>query len=343
MKLLVLSALLLFGFGVQSANATPLYFGAQYQWGQSLGPSDFKDASDPANGFGILGGYKLTDKWAAELNYDQFKFGKINMKHSLSTVAGVYRFTEGFIVPFARLGLGVAENSFDGPGANSNTFAGHIGGGAEFNFKPITVYAGARWNYLGKLSDSMKDASSLNLLVGIILPAFGDESGKAVSQSTAEVAHTAVVETKAADSDGDGVPDDMDKCPNTPAGAKVNSYGCSEGQIAIIKINVEFVSGKADVRPQYDAEIEKLAAFMKEHPETKVEIAGHTDNLGSEKMNTAISKKRAMAVADVLVKKHGIAKARVTAKGYGPSKPIADNKTAEGRATNRRVEAQISK
>lgn len=347
MKLLVLSVLLAFGFAAQSATATPLYFGAHYQWAQDLGPSSFKDNADPANGFGLLGGYKLTDKWAAEIGYDRFKFGNVDMTHSLFAVSGVYRFTpgfqQGFIVPFARLGLGVAENSFDASGVpNKTTFAGHVGGGAEFNFKPVTVYAGARWNYLGKISESVKDANSLNLMVGIILPAFGDDSTKAVSQPTAEVAKVAAVEAKPVDSDGDGVNDDKDKCPNTPAGTKVNAYGCAEKEKAVIKINIEFLAGKTDVQPQYEAEIEKLAAFMKEHSKTKVEIAGHTDNSGSAKLNMSLSKKRAQSVADVLVKKHGISKARVTSKGYGPSKPIADNNTAEGRTTNRRVEAQIS-
>lgn len=328
---------------IQSAHATPLYLGVHYQWGQELAPSEFNDNSDPANGFGILGGYKFDEHWAAEINFDHFKFGDSELTHNLTSVAAVYRYKTGFIVPFARLGLGVGENSFDADGVpTKRTFAGHIGGGAEFNFKPVTLYAGARVNYLGETA-AWKDASSLNLMIGLIIPAFdagNDNTAQKISESVTKATESVVAAVK--DTDGDGISDDQDKCPNTAAGTKVNSYGCADKEKAIVKINVEFLAGKTDVQPKYEAEIEKLAAFMKEHPETKVEIAGHTDNSGSAKINTTLSQKRAASVAQVLVKKFGIAQNRIKAKGYGSSHPIADNKTAEGRVTNRRVEAEIS-
>jgi len=341
MKFIMLTALFSVALAAQAAHATPYYFGAEYQWSKIMLPSDLKDAADPANGFGLLGGYKLDNHWAIELGYDHFKFGKVDMTHSLLGVSSVYRYRTGFITPYARVGLGYAENSYPGGDALKSVGA-HLGGGAEFNFKPITVYAGARWDYLGDTHGSgmnlSRDGHSLGIVVGVIFPAF--DSGEAeASQPVAE----ATPAKKVVDSDGDGVPDDMDKCPNTAPGAKVNAYGCSADQVAIIKINVEFAAGKSDIPPQYDSEIESLATFMKANPEIKVEIAGHTDNSGAAKTNTALSKKRAEAVAHALVHKFGIDQKRVTAKGYGPSKPIADNKTADGRKANRRVEAEILK
>lgn len=347
MKLCVSLFLVMFGLVATAQAETPLYLGAHFQWATPLAPNEFKDDAGSATGWGVLGGYKFDSHWAAEIGYDRFKFDDVDMTHSLASLGAVYRFSEGFIVPYARLALGYGENSFDQDGVETKrTFAGHIGGGAEFNFDLVTLYAGARLNFLGDTA-GVEDASSVNLLVGLIIPSFGSGETKASTGTVAQETKPAVAAhaehaASPVDSDNDGVTDDKDKCPGTPAGAKVNDYGCQEKEKAVVKINIEFAAGKTEVQSQYESEIEKLAEFMKEHPQTKVEIAGHTDNTGSAKINTALSQKRAQAVADVLVKKHGIEKKRVTAKGYGPSKPVADNNTEEGRQANRRVEAQIS-
>lgn len=340
----LLSVLIGFTTAAKADNLAPLYLGAHFQWATPLAPDGFKDDAGSATGFGILGGYKFDTHWAVELGFDRFKFDDAEMTHSLTSLGAVYRFSQGFVVPFARLALGYAENSFDQDGfEKKKTFAGHIGGGAEFNFDLVTLYAGARLNFVGDTA-GLEDTSSLNFLVGLIIPSFGSEKSKTSSQPalkeepSKQVVHAATP----ADTDNDGVSDDKDKCQGTAANVKVNAYGCAEKEKAVVKIHIEFAAGKTDVQTQYEDEIKKLAEFMNEHKETKVEIAGHTDNSGSVKINTALSKKRAESVASTLVNKFGIDKKRVTAKGYGPSKPIADNNTAEGRQSNRRVEAQIS-
>lgn len=137
------------------------------------------------------------------------------------------------------------------------------------------------------------------------------------------------------DSDNDGVPDYLDKCPGTPAGATVNADGC----VIKITLNVQFDSGKAVVKSQYLPELEQFAQALKQKPEVKIEIEGHTDNVGNAAKNKSLSEARAKAVRDVLVKKYGIAADRVTAKGYGMEKPVAGNDTPEGREKNRRVDA----
>jgi OmpA-OmpF porin, OOP family len=137
------------------------------------------------------------------------------------------------------------------------------------------------------------------------------------------------------DSDNDGVPDYLDKCPDTPAGATVNADGC----VIKITLNVQFDSGKAEVKSQYLPELEQFAQALKQKPEVKVEIEGHTDNVGNAAKNKSLSEARAKAVRDVLVKKYGIAADRVTAQGYGMEKPVAGNDTPEGREKNRRVDA----
>ncbi len=133
------------------------------------------------------------------------------------------------------------------------------------------------------------------------------------------------------DSDGDGVLDSADKCPDTIAGAKVNTVGCW-----VVK-GINFSTNKAEIRPQDHAGLDEVVVVLKENPTVKVEIQGHTDNMGAEDYNQALSEKRANAVKAYFVEK-GIAKDRLSAKGYGMSQPIASNDTVEGRFQNRRVQ-----
>lgn len=138
------------------------------------------------------------------------------------------------------------------------------------------------------------------------------------------------------DRDGDGLNDEEDKCPDV-AGPASNG-GCPElSQYNFNAKNVQFATGSAVLTTGAKAELDKLVTIMNEHPELKVSIAGHTDNTGSAKINQALSQKRADAVKTYLVKK-GISTDKLTAAGYGPDYPIADNKTSAGRAQNRRVE-----
>lgn len=142
------------------------------------------------------------------------------------------------------------------------------------------------------------------------------------------------------DSDGDGVIDSNDKCPNTPAGTKVDAVGCpalfGTGASLVLE-GVYFETGKAQLKPESQAVLDRVAESLKGNPEVKVEIGGHTDNTGSRATNVRLSGARAQAVKDYLVSK-GVDAARMTTKGYGPDKPVADNKTVAGRAANRRVE-----
>jgi OOP family OmpA-OmpF porin len=126
-----------------------------------------------------------------------------------------------------------------------------------------------------------------------------------------------------------------------PAEAKPEVAAPVETRKETIALNVQFDTGKAVVKPVYFREIEKVAEFLKKHPDTEVTIAGHTDNVGKEAANVKLSQARADAIAKLLVEKSGIESSRVKAVGYGPKKPIASNKTADGRQKNRRVEANI--
>jgi OOP family OmpA-OmpF porin len=106
-----------------------------------------------------------------------------------------------------------------------------------------------------------------------------------------------------------------------------------------ITLNVQFDTNKAVIKEKYNDDIKRVADFMKEFPDTTAEIGGHTDNIASAAYNQKLSEKRANSVRQYLIDKFGIDGSRLTAVGYGLTKPVAGNDTEEGRQQNRRVEA----
>ena len=150
------------------------------------------------------------------------------------------------------------------------------------------------------------------------------------------------------DSDGDGVYDYLDKCPGTPKGTPVDTKGCPLPPAATksaevtaagtwLYKGVQFETNKADLKASSYPILDEIVAGLKAQPDLKAEIQGHTDDRGKRAYNQTLSEKRAQSVRQYLIDK-GIAPDRLTAKGYGPDRPLASNATAEGRAQNRRVE-----
>jgi outer membrane protein OmpA-like peptidoglycan-associated protein len=143
------------------------------------------------------------------------------------------------------------------------------------------------------------------------------------------------------DSDADGVPDHTDKCPNTPNGQAVDEGGCpilfKRGERRVVLQGVNFATGKTELTDSSKLVLENVAEQLKANPEVRVEVQGHTDNVGGKALNQRLSEARAKTVEQFL-EANGVSPSQVTAKGYGMSKPIASNKAAEGRAKNRRVE-----
>jgi outer membrane protein OmpA-like peptidoglycan-associated protein len=150
------------------------------------------------------------------------------------------------------------------------------------------------------------------------------------------------------DSDGDGVPDHIDKCPDKPG--KVEADGCpSRAHIKVqvreqsleLREKVNFEFGKAKIMRESFGLLDQVAATLKQHSEIlKLRVEGHTDDKGPDAFNLRLSQKRAESVVDYLVGK-GVERERLVPKGFGEEKPIASNKTDAGRAANRRVEMII--
>jgi len=147
------------------------------------------------------------------------------------------------------------------------------------------------------------------------------------------------------DNDGDGIPDEKDKCPNEPE--TVNNYqdedGCPDEIPAAIKKftgviqGINFKTGSAQITKDSYSVLNKAVQLLVDYPDVRLEIGGHTDNVGKDEFNKELSQKRAESVKEYFVGK-GIAADRLTAVGYGMDKPITSNKTAKDKAKNRRTE-----
>jgi outer membrane protein OmpA-like peptidoglycan-associated protein len=143
------------------------------------------------------------------------------------------------------------------------------------------------------------------------------------------------------DADGDRVFDGLDRCPNTAAGQQVDANGCpilfEADKPTLVLQGVTFATGSAQLTGDSRTVLDIVAESLRGNPDVRVEVGGHTDNTGSSVVNTRLSQARAEAVRDYLLSR-GVATDRMTARGYGPENPVADNRTAAGRQRNRRVE-----
>ena len=108
-----------------------------------------------------------------------------------------------------------------------------------------------------------------------------------------------------------------------------------------VELDVKFDFDKAQVKPESYGDIKNLADFLTQYPQTTTVVEGHTDSVGSDAYNQTLSERRANAVRDVLGNQYGVGSDRVNAVGYGETRPVADNTSADGSAVNRRVEAEV--
>lgn len=307
---------------------------------------DSKLDADLSSGiWGVGGEYQFSDHWGAELDYTH-SFDNLNMlsldknvDYDRATLDGIYYFTptgiRGAVVPYAKLGVGHSRYDYN-DSSISDDQATHADFGLGLRIK-VTDRVSLRPEIkaIHELDDSLTHGA-FTLGIGY---AFG---GAAEPAPVAAPAPAVVAPPPApVDSDGDGVYDDKDKCPNTPRGLEVDADGCEYHltKTEEVRLEIKFANNKADITDDYVGEVERVAKFMKKYASANAEIAGHTDSTASDAYNQKLSQRRADAVKAMLVARFGIDASRLTAVGYGESKPIASNDTAEGRAQNRRVVA----
>ncbi len=185
-----------------------------------------------------------------------------------------------------------------------------------------------------------------------------------------EVAVAAYEAPPMSDSDGDGVPDDRDRCPNTPAGVAVDADGCpldSDGDgvanyadqspntpegvavdamgvplanevfMTLDSYSLAFAFDSAELNDDARAALDSAFTVVRDNSDVQLDLVGHTDSMGTDAYNQGLSERRAQAAVDYLVSK-GVAEGQLRAVGRGEAEPVASNATEDGRARNRRVE-----
>lgn len=146
------------------------------------------------------------------------------------------------------------------------------------------------------------------------------------------------------DSDKDGVYDDVDACMNIPGSPENNGCPIIDDKVKQLfqkaLQGIRFETGKAVIKPVSFPILDAIVKVMSDHPDYKLNISGHTDNVGDDAMNMTLSKDRAASVSNYLITK-GVSPMRVSSAGYGESKPVDTNDSENGRTRNRRVEFQV--
>lgn len=204
--------------------------------------------------------------------------------------------------------------------------------GSSICFYPIQVGAEpegtAFLQEVARIGDCGFFSTADDLMKGDGMAAFVE---KVFLTKKAMVATPAPMKAERKDSDGDGVYDDEDQCPGTPVGAKVNAVGCWTLD------SVLFDFDKAEIKPEGYPLLDAIVVILEKNPAMSVELAGHTDNVGTEAYNMDLSMRRSNSVAAYLVEK-GILRNRLATTGFGFKTPVALNGTKFGRSLNRRVE-----
>ena len=290
---------------------------------------------------------------------------------------GVYNFSnQDTFTPFVKAGFGVEYIGNATPQNSSGLFF-DAGLGAKINFteslalKLEAIYLAKVAMHHGGLIDN-----NLIALVGLTY-AFGEPAKKAPVEIAPEptpvpapVVAAAVVAPVVIDldDDNDGVLNSKDACSNTIAGAKVDAKGCNvdndndgvlnsadicqdtiageevnnDGCPKTFALQINFALDSAKITPSTVGELQKYVVFLTQHTNYSAKIVGYSDSLGNASYNKKLSQKRADAVVDYLVA-NGVNASQLSSLGEGEKNPIADNKTAEGRAKNRRIEADLTR
>jgi OOP family OmpA-OmpF porin len=317
--------------------------GAVYQWFDD----DAAGVEDDV-GYRLGLGYQFTPHWVLELvgsRVDTEIEGAdgVDFEMTQATLDLMYNFMpEWTVTPYALLSAGYAWYEADGfkkIDPNLEDFDEDepvIGAGLGLKANLTdNLFARLDGRYVS-YTDSNIDDYIAHLVIGYT---FGEAAAPAPAP-----APVMMEEPVDGDADGDGIPDSRDKCPGTAAGAKVDADGCYiiiEKPVTI-RLEVLFDFDKSVVKPEYYPEIKKVADFMKQYPMTDTVIEGHTDSVGTNAYNLSLSQRRAEAVRQVLIDQFKVDASRLTSVGYGEERPIADNRTAEGRQLNRRVVAVVS-
>ena len=281
-----------------------------------------------------------------DLNWSQYGISLDLRRHFLSEGRGWN--------PYVLVGVGYqrSEEEYDAfpnpvsPGEREDgNFAAKVGFGAQGDLGRAAIRT--ELAYRADFDDTSVNAPSEDWFgdvlasVGVVIP-LGPEPTAPVAPAPAPVAPSCAD----MDSDGDGVNDCDDRCPDSQAGQTIGPDGCPV-PVSIDLKGVNFDFDKSTLRPDAVSILNEAIEILKRYPELSVEVAGHTDSKGTDAYNQSLSERRATAVYDYLTS-NGIDGSRLVGPtGYGESRPIAPNTNddgsdnPEGRAVNRRTELNV--
>ncbi len=294
--------------------------------------------------YGLALGKHVSDNWSIEFNINRASVdaGAADARFSAFTLDALRVFgRQNPVSPFISIGAGSMDSDLK-PGPSTNDFVAQAGVGLlwhlgdSFALRPQIK---ARWDDTGATGHRTDYMALLGFQFS-----FGGTPPPAPTPpppppEPAPAPAPPPPPPPPADSDGDGVLDPQDQCPGTPRGVAVDAVGC-ERKGSITLEGVTFQLNSADLTVESRPALDRVAEDLRKYPRLKIELQGHTDSSGSDQYNLNLSQRRAESVARYLADA-GVPAGQVAPKGYGESEPIADNKTAEGRAQNRRVVMKV--
>lgn len=326
-------------------------FGAEIAGGWYWPDSDFDLDDGSAWGLGLE--YRFDEHWAINgwwiktvdldtTNNDDgdFTFSKKDGDVENLNLNLTYYFSNGTWQPYVSAGGGQARYDFGNDDKDLSQF--NVGAGVKWHITPGFFLRAEGRVYSGQGEVDTSLLFSLGYLFGQharsapVLDSDGDgvmDDADACPNTPygVDVDSSGCALDTGLDSDNDGVADNADNCPNTIVGALVDDAGCG---YRLTGAHFKFDSDELNL--DADTILNEVANRMQENPGLSLTVGGHTDSVGDEDYNMDLSERRAQAVVDYLTAR-GVDSSALTAVGFGSSLPVASNDTAEGRAENRRV------
>lgn len=302
------------------------------------------DDLEYATGIHLLYGRMFDDsRWGYEVGYfyDNYETDKTIAvdfyRHGLG-IDLTYSFGDrSSFTPYVLAGAGGAYN--DILPDSEDDWSWFANAGIGFVTGPVTKRGQIRIRGEGRYvyDDFGEGYGEPRVSLGIEIPLFEERQVEvAAAEENVKIVE---VPTGLLDTDGDGIVDEKDQCPDTPAGDRVDGNGCTLERIIELK-GVTFEFDKTRLRPDAETILDWAVDILKKYPDMQVEIAGHTDSIGTDEYNQRLSEGRAQSVKTYFVE-HGVPDSQMSVKGYGESEPRDTNDTEEGRERNRRVELRI--